>query len=77
MALNPRKATAFEWDGDWSKLPGVLTARHMAAVCGVQTECIWDRIQRRTMRPKPDTWMRPYRWQRNRVMAELGSQEAA
>lgn len=77
MPLNPRKGEPFAWDGEWASLPPVLTAKHMAAVCGVTTECIWDRIQRRTMRPKPDTWMKPYRWLRNRVQAELGSREAA
>ena len=65
------KAPPFVWDGDWSKLPGTLNARHMAAIEGVQPETIWDRIQRRTMHPKPLRWWRPYRWLRDQVRAEL------
>lgn len=72
MALR-RKAQPFVWDGDWSSLPPVLTSQHMAAICGVGVECVWDRLQRKTMRPKPDRWSRPYRWQRNRVQAELAA----
>lgn len=73
MPLNPRKADPFVWDGNWDTLPAVLDARIMAAICGVQVECIWDRIQRRTMRPKPDRWFRPYRWLKSRVRAEMES----
>lgn len=73
MALNKRKAVDVIWDGDWSKLPGTLTARHMAAICGVKVDCIWDRCASRRMRPVPDRWSRPYRWQRTRVQAELNA----
>lgn len=73
MALNARKGQPFVWDGTWESLPPVLDARIMAAICGVGIECIWDRIQKRTMRPKPDRWFRPYRWQKARVQAEIGS----
>lgn len=77
MVLNPRKGEPLTWDGRWDSLPPVLHSKHMAVVCGVTVETIWDRIRRRDMRPKPDTWMKPYRWNRNRVMVELGAQEAA
>lgn len=74
MALNPRKITAPDtWDGDWSKLPGTLNARHMAAICGVGVDCIWDRCQARRMRPRPIAWMRPYRWLKASVEAELSA----
>lgn len=76
MALNPRKLAPVIWDGDWSKLPGTLTARHMAAIEGVTIGTIWDRIQKRTMRPAPDRWWRPYRWQKSRVQAEYERQVA-
>lgn len=71
MALNTRKSDPFVWDGHWNSLPPVLTSRHMAAILGVGVECVWDRIQRKTMRPKPDRWSRPYRWLRNRVQVEI------
>lgn len=59
------------WDGDWSKLPGTLTCKHIAAIEGVGVDAIWDRIQKRTMRPKPLRWWKPYRWLRDHVRAEL------
>lgn len=71
MALNPRKAKPVQWDGDWSKFPPTLTARHMAEIEAVQIDTIWDRIQRRTMQPKPLRWWKPYRWLRDQVRAEL------
>ena len=71
MALNPRKAKPVAWDGDWSKFPPTLTARHMAEIEAVQIDTIWDRIQRRTMQPKPLRWWKPYRWLRDQVRAEL------
>lgn len=64
------KRPGFEWNGDWNALPATLNAHHMAAIEGVTVDCIWDRIQRRTMRPKPVRWMRPYRWDRSVVQAE-------
>ena len=72
MALNRRKGSAtVVWTGDWSHFPAVLTAQHLAAIQGVGVECIWDRCQRRTMRPRPDSWSAPrYRWQKSRVQAE-------
>ena len=74
MALNKRKRPDFTWDGDWSKLPGTLNARHMAAIKGVKVDAIWDRCQRRTMRPKPDSWSDArYCWNKVRVQAELNA----
>lgn len=77
MPLNPRRAEPFIWDGDWSKLPGVLTSRHMAAIKGVSVDRIWDLCAARSMRPKPDTWLRNYRWQKARVMAEMQALQEA
>jgi hypothetical protein len=59
------------WDGDWSTLPATLKCRHMAAIKGVKVDAIYDRLQHKTMRPKPDSWLRPYSWQKARVIAEL------
>lgn len=73
MALNSRKKEAFVWDGNWDSLPPVLTSRHLAAIKGVTVETIWDHLQAKTMRPKPDFWSRPYRWQKARVMAALAA----
>ncbi len=72
MALNPRKITAPDtWDGDWSKLPGTLTARHMAAIFGVGVDTIWDRIQQRRIAVSPISWVPPYRWLRDVVRRQL------
>ena len=60
-----------EWDGDWSKLPGTLTAEHMAAILGVRVDTIWDRIQQRRIEVSPVTWVRPYRWLRDTVRKQL------
>lgn len=60
-----------EWDGDWNKLPGTLTAEHMALILGVRVDTIWDRIQQRRIEVSPVTWVRPYRWLRNTVRKQL------
>lgn len=76
--LNARKgSTEFIWDGNWGNLPPVLTCRHMAAIKGVKVDAIWDKCAARTMRPKPDAWTRNYKWNRNRVMAELHALQEA
>jgi hypothetical protein len=64
------KRQPFVWSGDWNALPPTLDVHHMAAIEGVKEDAIWDRIQRRTMRPKPIRWMRPYRWDKSVVQAE-------
>lgn len=77
MALSPRKATPFVWDGNWDALPPVLTARHMAAIKAVTVDRIWDLCAAKTMRPKPDTWSRNYKWNKARVIAELQALQEA
>lgn len=71
MAVPARKPDPIIWDGNWDSLPAVLNCRHMAAIKGVNVDRIWDLCANRSMRPKPDTWARNYKWQKYRVMAEL------
>ena len=59
------------WDGDWSKLPGTLDCKHMAAILGVSVETVWDRIQERRIDVRPVSWVRPYRWMKSLVRKQL------
>ena len=52
---------------DWDALPVLLTAKHMAELQHVSIDTIWDRIQKRTMRPAPVEWRRPYFWNKDHV----------
>jgi hypothetical protein len=72
MPLNPRKLAAPQpWDGDWSKLPGTLTARHMASILGVTVDTVWDQIQERRIVVSPISWVPRYRWLRDVVRRQL------
>lgn len=74
MALNQRKQTANPtWDGDWSKLPGTLNTRHMAAVLGVTLDTVWRRIEQRRIDVSPMSWVPPYKWLKTKVQKELGA----
>ncbi len=71
MALNPRKLAPVQWDGDWSKLPGTLTTRHMAAICGVTRETVLAQVRERRVIANPMRWIPPYKWLRESVRQQL------
>lgn len=71
MALNPRKLKPIVWDGDWSKLPGTLTTRHMAAICGLNPQTILCQVRERRIISNPLRWIPPYRWLRESVRQQM------
>lgn len=66
-----RKLSPIVWDGDWSKLPGTLTTRHMAAICDVHPQTVLAQVRERRIIANPVRWIPPYRWLRDRVRQQM------
>lgn len=55
---------------DWDQLPLVMKPEHMADLLDVDVSTIWKRCRKKTMRPLPASWNKPYEWYREKVKAE-------